>query len=504
MHTVWTRTIQVLGFLRKEVMDVVRQPRLVVTLVFGPFLILLLFGIGYNNQPPALRTTFVGPEGSVYEDVVDQYASELGDWIAPQGFTDDEPAAMAGLEDGTVDVVVVFPPDPMAQVLAGEQAPIRVVHDKLDPIQQTAIGFATQLAVNKVNSAILAEIVGAGQDAIEPLAPVRTALTAAAQQLGTAADGTDPAPLESAVQELTARAGQADAVVTASASFFRQFANDASGPQLGLLDQAHDALADLQSAARRLQSAASPDRRAAAADILNSATEIDATLGQLQTVDPAVLVQPFSGETEVATPEPVGITDFYAPAAIVLLIQHLGVTFGALSFVRDRALGLFEMLRVGPVTTAQTLLGKYGAYGLVGAVVAAALTALVVVGLKVPMAGTVTWVAGILALVLVASLGLGFFMSLLARSDSQAVQFAMIVLLASLFFGGFFLSLDQLSYPVEIISLVLPVRYGIRALQDVMLLGSPPATADIAGLAIIAVVGYATSWFILRRQLRVV
>ena len=54
------------------------------------------------------------------------------------------------------------------------------------------------------------------------------------------------------------------------------------------------------------------------------------------------------------------------------------------------------------------------------------------------------------------------------------------------FFGGFFLSLDQLSFPVALISFVLPVQYGISALQDVMLRGVAPSAADLAGLAVAA------------------
>ena len=503
MGAAWRRTVQIVGFLRKELMDVVRQPRLVITLVFGPFLILLLFGVGYHDQPPPMRTVFVAPPGTMYEQVVDQYSGQLSDWIKPVGFVPDEATARAELDQHNVDVIVVFPQDPMASVLQGKQATIRVVHDQLDPIQQTAIGFATKLAVDQVNSAILARIVGTGQQAIQPLAPARQAIRAAAQQLGRAVQGTDPAPARAAAADLRQRAAQADTVVTATASFLHELQGDAAA-QAGLLDQAHAELIDLQSSAQTVEAGAGADGQAAAAKMLQTVTNVDATLGQLQAVDPAVLVAPFTGEAEVAVTTPVSITDYYAPGAIVLLVQHLGITFGALSFVRDRAVGLFELLRVGPITSAQALVGKYGAYGIIGAVVAAALSGLVVRGLNVPLTGQVAWVAVILGLVLLASLGIGFFVSLLAKSDSQAVQFAMIVLLASLFFGGFFLSLDQLSFPVELISFVLPVRYGISALQDVMLRGTSPSVADIAGLVSIAVLGYASAWYVLRRQLRVV
>src|SRR5262245_34312812 len=178
MLGLWRRLVQTVGFLRKELMDVIRQPRLVLMLVFGPFAILLLFGLGYANEPPPLRTVFVTPEGTVYQKVVEQYSGELSDWIKPVGFVHDEAAARQQLAEHKIDVVVVFPQDPMASVLQGKQATIHVVHDQLDPIQQTAISFATKLAVDKVNSAILAQIVGTGQQAIQPLGPARAAILA--------------------------------------------------------------------------------------------------------------------------------------------------------------------------------------------------------------------------------------------------------------------------------------------------------------------------------------
>ena len=51
---------------------------------------------------------------------------------------------------------------------------------------------------------------------------------------------------------------------------------------------------------------------------------------------------------------------------MALLLQHLALTFAALSLVRDRSLGLFELLRVGPLSSFEILLGKTIAYLLVG------------------------------------------------------------------------------------------------------------------------------------------
>ena len=66
------------AFLGKEIFEILRQPRLVLTLVFGPFLILLLFGIGFRNEPRALRTMFVVDEGSEMAQRIQEYATSLG------------------------------------------------------------------------------------------------------------------------------------------------------------------------------------------------------------------------------------------------------------------------------------------------------------------------------------------------------------------------------------------------------------------------------------------
>ena len=151
----WARVIQGSAFVRKELVEIARQPRLLALLVVGPFALLLLFGAGYRDDDLRMRTMFVGPAGSFYEDAVADHRDELERFVRPEGFTDDLDAARARLADGDVDAIVVFPTDPLDTVLAGERAEIDVLHDKIDPIQQTAIEVAARLAVQEVNAQVV-------------------------------------------------------------------------------------------------------------------------------------------------------------------------------------------------------------------------------------------------------------------------------------------------------------------------------------------------------------
>lgn len=431
--------IQTLGFLRKEIVEVARQPRLLIVLVAAPFLVLALFAVGYDQEQVVLNTRFVGPPGSVYEGSLDEATSSLGRYLTSAGYGSDREAALDELRAGRVDLVVVFPDDPAGTVLGNEQAVVEVLHDKLDPIQQTAVDVAAQVAVAELNATVLERLVGETQQR----------LATAAQRSGDLAD-----------------TGLSDDVATA-------LLGDGEGD---------------------------PAEEARVREAIETARAEGRTVLELE---PGVVVRPFRSDASSVLPEPVTITDFFAPAAVALLIQHLVLTMIAMSLVADRSIGLFEVFQVGPIGAGRIIVGKYLAHVLVGATVTAALLVGVVAGLGVPAAGAWWWLAvGMFGLVS-ASIGLGIVVAMASRSAIQAVQYAMLVLLGGLFFGGFLLELDAFRYPVKALSWLLPVTYGVRLLRDVMLRGAAPRMTDLAGLASLTVLYGLAGWALLARRLRV-
>jgi ABC-2 type transport system permease protein len=168
------------------------------------------------------------------------------------------------------------------------------------------------------------------------------------------------------------------------------------------------------------------------------------------------------------TPE---VVTFFAPAVLALIVQHMGVTLTALSMVRERLSGAIDIFRVAPVRTVEILLGKYVAYTFFNLSIATLVTFLLVLGLGVPLLGDPGWFALSVALLTFASVGMGLLISVVANSERQAVQFAMLVLLSSVFFSGFVLPLDEFVPAVQALAYLLPVTAGIRLFQDFMLRG---------------------------------
>ena len=108
--------------------------------------------------------------------------------------------------------------------------------------------------------------------------------------------------------------------------------------------------------------------------------------------------------------------------------------------------------------------------------------------MQVPFRGETATFIAILVLLVIASLGIGFLISTMSKSDTQAVQLSMLVLLMSIFFSGFFLPLENFILPVRILGYLMPITSSIQALQDVMLRGVPPPLLlwlVLGGLAIV-------------------
>lgn len=226
------------------------------------------------------------------------------------------------------------------------------------------------------------------------------------------------------------------------------------------------------------------------------------TDGQLSQIPPEVVAKPAVARITNIAPSSPNVVSFAAPAAFALMLQHMAVTLTALSFVRERLSGAMELFRISPVNSLELVIGKYIGLGLVSAVIAVITSLLLIFVLGVPLLGSPWLVAGVITLVVLASLGIGLLISVIADSERQAVQLALLLLLASVFFSGFVLPINEFREGVQYAAYALPVTHGIRLLQDLMLRGDTNAWWEMGALAGIALVLLVLTVLALRRTMR--
>jgi ABC-2 type transport system permease protein len=480
--------ITTIAFAGKEIRQVLRQPKLMAALILGPFIILALFAIGFETIAPTLRTIVVVPESSTLEIDVEGINEDLGGRLEITDVIPDEQAAADLLVEGEVDLVVVVPAEAEDTVRAGEEAVVTVLHDRLDPFDRAAIDVTAEAAVSDFNRSILAGVAAAAQERAGRLQEV---IPEARQSASALADALETGDEEAAT---TARADTLEALDAIE----REFRGTSDFMQA--IDQGEEGddssiAENLEAARSSLDDTEGSDQSAAGVEELEAnLSDLEAAVAEFRSVPPDVLVQPFVAETRAVSGTDVPVTIYYSPAVVLVLLQHVVLTFAALSLVSERSLGTTELFRVSPIGTTEVLIGKLLGYAFLGVIVGALLAVVVVFVFGTTMVGSWAWLAVVLGLTMAASLGLGFVIAAAATTDAQAVQYAMLALLFTIFFSGLVVSLERLSEGVRQLAFLAPATAGTAALHDVMFRGQAPRTWLLLVLG-----GYAVLTIILAR-----
>ena len=493
MNSILQFFIRIFAFVRKEMISILRQPRLIFSLILGPFLILLLFGIGYRDTPRILRTLFVVAEDSTMRPVVEEYANRLGQQIASQGIIADAAEADRRLRNREVDLVVVVPPNPSVAVRNNEQAVFNLYHHEIDPYERTYIEILGRNYIDEINRIVLLAAADQGKVEAQTIQEQVGRAREAAAEFRVALEAGNEADTRASGEQLNEDLNLL-ALTTGAGLALLSGVDETTGAET-----VEARIQATQELAGTLSSSAAAEQTQTVAAIEQELAEMDDLLTEYRSLDSEVLISPFRAETLSITDTSLSPTDFFVPAVIALLLQHIAVTLAGLSIVRERQDGPMELFRASPVSAFQLLVGKFLSFLILTLLLGAALTALVVYALGVPMLGDWGYYALVVVALLCASLSLGFFVSLSAQTDSQAIQTSMVILLASIFFSGFFLALYRLWEPVQVVSWALPVTYGIELLQSVMLRGQIPGPFLIAALFVYAFVFFLIDWWRLSR-----
>src|SRR4029079_12399977 len=152
MRSVLTVIWRLLAFIGKELVETVRRPGAIVSLIVVPFVIMALFGAGFSGIRRPLDTIVVAPASSELPADPADYQALAGTPLHIDSVVQDRAAAEARLRAGEVDVLVVAPDDPEAAFRAGKRSTIDIVVDAVDPVEEnyaTILGSALASAVNR-------------------------------------------------------------------------------------------------------------------------------------------------------------------------------------------------------------------------------------------------------------------------------------------------------------------------------------------------------------------
>jgi ABC-2 type transport system permease protein len=201
---------------------------------------------------------------------------------------------------------------------------------------------------------------------------------------------------------------------------------------------------------------------------------------------------PLVAETRVWYNEELASRNMIVPGLVAVIMTVIAAMLTSLTIAAEWERGTMEQLVATPVTRLEVVLGKLLPYIAIGLVDVALCAGLGVLLFGVPFRGSVLLLAALSLLFLIGALGLGLFISAVARSQLLATQMAMVVTyLPGFLLSGFMFAISAMPKPLQVLTLFIPARYFLVVTRGIFLkgVGIEVLYLQAALMAVFAVLG---------------
>lgn len=181
---------------------------------------------------------------------------------------------------------------------------------------------------------------------------------------------------------------------------------------------------------------------------------------------PAALV----AESRVWFNETLESRNMIVPGLVAVILMIIAAMLTSLTIAREWERGTMEQLAATPVGRLEVVLGKLLPYLAIGLADVALCSGLGVWLFGVPFRGSVLLLGVMSAFFLCGSLGLGLFISAVARSQLLATQIAMVVtFLPAFLLSGFMFPIENMPLPLQALTHLVPARYFLVVTRGIFL-----------------------------------
>ncbi len=165
--------------------------------------------------------------------------------------------------------------------------------------------------------------------------------------------------------------------------------------------------------------------------------------------------------------------NFLIPGLVTLIMTLTGILLTALVVAREWERGTMEALMVTPLRRIDFLIGKILPYFVLGMLGMGLSVTAAVTLFKVPLNGSIVILVVMSGLFMMASLGLGLFISSAIRIQFVAAQISVVTgFLPALFLSGLLFDLESTPAPIQVISHLVPARYFVDISHTLFMAGN--------------------------------
>lgn len=190
------------------------------------------------------------------------------------------------------------------------------------------------------------------------------------------------------------------------------------------------------------------------------------------------------------------------PSLVVILTALGGLMVTALSVARERELGTFEQLLVSPLSPLEIVVGKAVPAYIIGLAEGTFMVIAAVFLFGVPFSGSIYLLYAGISAFLLAIIGVGLFVSSLAKTQQQAILGAFASMVPMTLLSGFATPIQNMPEWLQYMTLANPYRYFVVIVKGVFLKAMPATDvlANLGPLLVIAAVTLSASSWLFRHR----
>jgi len=163
----------------------------------------------------------------------------------------------------------------------------------------------------------------------------------------------------------------------------------------------------------------------------------------------------------------------FVPGIMAMILMLISAMMTSISITREKEMGTMEILLVSPLRPVQIILGKVAPYLALSVVNAVVILLIGHFVFGVPINGSWVLLMAESILFIMMALCLGIMISSLVKTQMTAMFISMIALmLPTILLSGFIFPIENMPVPLQIFSMIMPPRWFIVILKNVMLKGT--------------------------------
>jgi len=180
---------------------------------------------------------------------------------------------------------------------------------------------------------------------------------------------------------------------------------------------------------------------------------------------------------------------FMIPGLMGTILLQLAVMLTASSIVRERERGTIEQLIITPIRSWELVVGKLTPYVFLAFFDMLEVLVVGTLAFHVPMNGNLELLLLMSALFLATGLGIGLFISTVAKTQQEAQMLSALIQMPSFFLAGFFFPIAAMPPFLQALSYLVPLRYFLTIVRAIMLKGAgvEAFSGDLIALAVFCV-----------------